>query len=560
MRKADIKDEIVRCGRDPIHFINEYVKIRHPVRGLIPFKTFMYQDRTLEAFLTKRHNVILKPRQMGFTELTAAFVCWLILFHRDISVLCMATKSDTAKNLVKRVRTALKHVPKWLMLADINADNKLSLELTNGSFVKSSSKSADAGRSEALSLLVVDEAAHIKGFDEIWTGIKPTVTAGGRIIMLSTPLGMGNVFHTTYEEAEKGQNGFNPIVVHWWEHPDYGKDAHIDPEKKKMTSSWFENETKGLSVKQIAQEYENAFLASGDTFFEATEIAFVMGEVAQPHTSELAGELRLFSPPDPTKKYLITMDGATGDGADTSAFHVFEVETMEQVCEFQGKLKAKEFAAVGCDVGMRYNQALMVVENNAVGLAILEHIHMRAYPNLWYSKKGAKLGKDRLGDVGPAGYNAMTSDYMPGLNTTGMNRSVMLNKLEELIRLRKVHFHSERFRKEMETFIWNNGRPEARHGRTDDLIMAAAIGVWVRENHFGDFYSTPDMTRAMLAAMKVVRTNNVQIQGASKNPDHVPGRMMGSFATQRNPYVLELGDGKRIDYAAEFGMYIPRKG
>lgn len=560
MRKADVKAEIIRCGRDPIYFINNYVKIRHPVRGLILFKTFEYQNRTLEAFLTKRHNVILKPRQMGFTELTAAFICWLILFHRDISVLCMATKSDTAKNLVKRVRTALNHIPKWLLLAQISADNKLSLELTNGSFVKSSSKSSDAGRSEALSLLVIDEAAHIKGFDEIWTGIKPTVTAGGRIIMLSTPLGMGNVFEQTYHGAEAGTNGFNPIIVNWWEHPEYGAGAYVDPETGKMTSPWFKNETKGLSVKQIAQEYENAFLASGDTFFEAAQISFVLTEQMQPIERELGGELWIWRRPDSTKRYIITMDGATGNGADTSAFHIFEVDSMEQCAEYQGKLKPREFARIGCEYGRKYNNALMVVENNAVGLAIIEHIHIDNYPNIWYTRKGAKLGKDQIGDVGPAGYNAMPGDFIPGLNTSSANRIIMLNKLEELVRLQQVHFRSERLRKEMETFVWNNGRPEARSGKTDDLIMAAAIGAWIRENHYGNFYTAPDMIQAMVSAMKLERTNNAQIAGASKNPEHAPIRTLGNFATFRNPYVVQLADGKRINFAAALGMFVPRRG
>lgn len=557
MRKASVKEEILRCGRDPAYFINKYVKIRHPTRGLIPFKTFEYQNRTIECFHKKRFNVILKPRQMGFTEITSAFIVWLILFHPDASVLCLSTKAETAKNVIRRVRTALKNIPKWLLISDIETDNKTSIELKNGSWVKSVAKSADAGRSEALTLLVVDEAAHIEGFDEIWTGIKPTVSAGGRIIMLSTPNGVGNVFHKVYEEAETKANDFNPIRVEWYEHPEHITDLSIDPKTGRHTSSWFKKETKGFSERQVAQEYECEFLASGDTFF-TVELMGIVAAGLLPNWDDSKG-LQVYKEPTAGAQYIMGVDCATGKGADDGAAHVFEVQSMEQVAEFNQKMMPNDFASTICTLGHKYNQALMVVENNAVGLAVLEHVKLLAYPNLFYSKKGAKAG-DRLGDPGNASEGSMGSDYIHGVMTLGANRPFMLSKLEELVRLKAVHFHSPRFLSEMKTFIWNNGRPEARSGKHDDLIMAAALAVFVRDNFYGGVYNTPDLTKAMLGAMKLDRTVNTQVHGASKNPDHVPVRSLGVFNNPARPYMMQMPNGRYVDLMAEMGMFIPRKG
>ncbi len=557
MRKASVKEEILRCGRDPVYFINKYVKIRHPTRGLIPFKTFEYQNRTLGFFHKKRFNVILKPRQMGFTEITSAFIVWLILFHPDASVLCLSTKAETAKNVIRRVRTALKNVPKWLLISDIQTDNKTSIELNNGSWVKSVAKSADAGRSEALTLLVIDEAAHIEGFDEIWTGIKPTVSAGGRIIMLSTPNGVGNVFHKVYEEALSGATDFNPIRVEWWEHPEHISDLSVDPRTGKKTSSWFRKETKGFSERQIAQEFECEFLASGDTFFTTELMAMVQAGLI-PNIGLEKG-LQIYADPVQGARYIMGVDCATGKGEDDGAAHVFEIESMDQVAEFSMKMMPNDFAAHVCQLGAKYNCALMVVENNAVGLAVIEHIKLLAYPNFFYSKKGAKAG-DRLGDPGNAAEGSMSGDYVHGIMTLGPNRPFMLAKLEELIRLGAMHFHSPRFLSEMQTFIWNNGRPEARHGKHDDLIMAAALAVIVRDNLYGGVYNTPDLTKAMLGAMHIGRTVNTQIHGASKNPEHVPVKSLGVFNTPPRPYVMQLPNGRYIDLMAEMGMFTPRKG
>lgn len=556
MRKSAVKDEIIRCAQDPVYFINKYVRIRHPQRGLIPFKTFPYQDRTIEAFLRKRFNVILKARQMGFTEIVSAFIVWLILFHPNQSVLCLATKSDTAKQVVRRVRTSLKKIPSWLLIADITTDNKTSIELANGSFVRSISKSADAGRSEALSLLVVDEAAHIEGFDTIWTGIRPTISAGGRIIMLSTPLGVGNVFHKTYDDAVNRVNDFNPICTMWYEHPEHISDLRLDEATGRYTSSWFRSETKGMSAREIAQEYECAFLASGDTFFTAELMGWV-SEMVSPESNHDEG-LHIFSQPVPGASYIMGVDSATGKAFDRCAFHICDVQTMEQVAEYNARIEPNGFAEECDRVGRMYNNALMVVENNSVGLAVLEHIKLRGYPNLFYSRKGAKAG-DRIGDAGSAVPGSMGPHYNHGVSTQGTNRSFMLNKLEELVRTRSMIIRSVRFRTEMETFVWNNGRPEARSGRRDDLIMAMAFLVWIRDNIYGGIYNSQGLIAAMVSSMKVARSNNVQIPGASKNPEHVPSRSLGTFATGPNPYVHRLPNGRTIDLMAEMGMYAPRR-
>lgn len=557
MRKASVKEEILRCGRDPDYFIDKYVKIRHPTRGLIPFRTFDYQKRTVSFFHKKRFNVILKPRQMGFTEITSAFIVWLILFHPDASVLCLSTKAETAKNVIRRVRTALKNVPKWLLISDIQTDNKTSIELSNGSWVKSVAKSADAGRSEALTLLVIDEAAHIEGFDEIWTGLKPTVSAGGRIIMLSTPNGVGNVYHRIYEEALSGTNDFNPIRVEWYEHPEHISDLTIDPKSGKHTSSWFRKETKGLSAREIAQEYECEFLASGDTFFTVELMALVQAGLLPDFGLDKG--LQIFKDPVKGAQYVMGVDCATGKGADDGAAVVFEVVSMEQVAELNQKMMPNEFATKICELGLLFNNALMVIENNAVGLAIIEHVKLAAYPNLFYSKKGVKAG-DRLGDAGNASEGSMSSNYVHGIMTLGPNRPFMLSKLEELIRLGAIKMHSQRFLGEMQTFIWNNGRPEARSGKHDDLIMAAALAAFVRDNLWGGVYNTPDLTKAMINAMHVVKPVNTQIHGASKSPDHVPIRAMGVFNTPQKPYVMQMPNGRYVDLMAEMGMFIPRKG
>ena len=95
-------------------------------------------------------------------------------FRNDKNILVLATKQDTAKNLVTKIRVMHSNLPGWLRQTCIE-DNKLSLRYKNGSQVKAVSSSEDSGRSEALSLLVLDEAAFIDKIDTMGTSSTNTI-------------------------------------------------------------------------------------------------------------------------------------------------------------------------------------------------------------------------------------------------------------------------------------------------------------------------------------------------------------------------------------------------
>ena len=151
LTKKQITKEVIKCGKDPSYFINNYAKISHPLKGLIPFKLYDYQEELITDYEDYRFNVILKARQLGISTITAAYVAWLMMFHRDKNILVMATKYNTAANLVKKVKSIVKNLPDWVRISEVSIDNRNSFELTNGSQIKASTTSPDAGRSEALS-------------------------------------------------------------------------------------------------------------------------------------------------------------------------------------------------------------------------------------------------------------------------------------------------------------------------------------------------------------------------------------------------------------------------
>ena len=163
-----------------------------------------------------------------------------MIFNSDYNVLVIATKQDVAKNLVTKVRVMHELLPGWLKGGSLE-DNKLSLRLHNGSQIKAIASSPDAGRSEALSLLIFDEAAFIDDIDEIWVAAQSTLSTGGACIALSTPNGVGNWFHKMWVEGESGANGFNCINLHWTVHPE-------------RNQQWRDEQTRILGAKGASQE------------------------------------------------------------------------------------------------------------------------------------------------------------------------------------------------------------------------------------------------------------------------------------------------------------------
>lgn len=162
---------------------------------------------------------------MGISTLCAMFALHQMLFRENFKVLVIATKTDVARNLIKKVQVMYDNLPSWLKnLANIANNNKLQLQFTNGSEIKAVSSKPDSARSEAISLLILDEAAHMPDATEIWTSAQSTLATGGNAIILSTPNGVGNLFHQLWQKAEQGSNDgigrMNPIKLKWDLHPD----------------------------------------------------------------------------------------------------------------------------------------------------------------------------------------------------------------------------------------------------------------------------------------------------------------------------------------------------
>jgi len=523
--KTAIKREYSKCVSDPVHFMRKYCTIQHPKRGKIKFDLYDFQENMLNEFKEHRYNIMLKSRQLGISTLTAGYSLWLMLFNSDKNILCIAKDKDTAKNLVTKVRVMYAGLPQWLK-TKVTEDNKLSLVFNNGSQIKAVAATQEAGRSEALSLLILDEAAFIEYADSIWTAAQQTLATGGDCICLSTPNGVGNWFHRQWVDAVDGNNDFHTLKLHWSVHPE-------------RNQAWRDDQDRVLGPTKAAQECDADFLTSGESVVDPQILQWYKeGMVCEPmERAGLDKNLWIWDYPDYSKEYMVVADVARGDGTDFSATQVFEVEDMKQVAEYKGQLGTTDYGNFLIELATKYNDALLVVENNNIGWATIQTIIDRGYKNLFYMSKDLQV-VDVEHQMVSNKYRNQDKNMVPGFSTTVKTRPLIIAKMEEYTREKMVKIKSPRLIEELFTFIYHNSKPEAMQGYNDDLVMSYSIALWVRDTALRLKTDKDNHQRALMDSM-------LNMNG---NTDFSSGFQFGKAGgPKENPYEMDLRNGEKED-------------
>jgi len=454
--------EFKKCKADPEYFITNYIKVIHPVRGLVPFDLYPFQKKILTDLQGNRFNILRKFRQAGCTTIASGWALWTVVFQKHKTAVILSKGDAESTEVLERIKLMYEELPTW-MKPGIAEDNKHTMRLENGSLIKSRASGKQAGRSLAGSILIIDEAAFIDNIDTIWAAVYPIISTGGKAFVLSTVNGVGNWYHSTYLKAVAGESSFNAIDIKWQEHPEYHRNPgyeHLYAEMEKNgvnVDDWVATTKSNMPVKQWLQEYESSFLGTGETFVDGSILKRLLDGVNDDYSINYNNKMRVWEEPQPQYEYIIGVDIAMGRDRDNSAFQVINTYTGNQAAEFySNKTPINEFAKIVCDIGWIYNTAQVIPERNTIGNNLIDWMfNVYEYDNIWTDDK---------------------CDF--GLQVTNRNREELLTRLEEYIRNNKVKINSKRTMDELLTFIiTEGGRIEADKGKHDDLIMSLAVAI-----------------------------------------------------------------------------------
>jgi len=470
--------EYLKCKKSFEYFVQRYILLELPGedRLMTPYNK---QLELIDLIERKRHALILKSRQTGFSTIVQAYTAWLVNFHDNVVVGIISKDGAEATDFARFIRGMVEKLPNFLkppkgaLGRGFSKKTERSFILTNGSKVYVATVNPNAPnktlRGKAITFLIVDEAAFINHLDDAWTSIVPALSTNQMLakkngvpygtVIVSTPnktVGPGQWFFKRYMRSISGEGMFIPFVVHWKMIDELAN----DPDWYKTQCEFFDNDKK-----KIAQELELKFLPAEGAFFESETLEAVQESVQKPleKLKLFNGEAWCFQKPLPGVHYIMGVDTAPEHGEDKSAITIWEYETMDQVWEYRGKLKVMEFIEVVKAAASLYDGTI-VIESNSYGNQVIEHVNNSNYSTRMYKEK---RGVDT---------------QVPGLSTTAKSRPLMIDALYSYVTQFPETVKSERLALELTSLVSKtNGRIEADSGCHDDLAFSAALCYYVRK-------------------------------------------------------------------------------
>jgi len=447
-------EEYKKCMVDPAYFARTYCKIINIDKGLVPFNLYPYQEKMFKQFNENRFNIVLACRQSGKSVSVSIYLLWYALFHADKTIAILANKGMTAREMLARITLALENLPFFLQ-PGCRALNKGSISFSNNSRIIAAATSGNSIRGQSISLLYIDEFSFVNDADTFYTSTYPVISSGkkSQVIITSTMNGVGNLFYRLWQGAVQGANEYKPFRVDWWDVP--GRDE-----------KWKQETIANTSQAQFDQEYNNHAIGSTDTLIAAEHLLALKASIP----IETIRNVKIYQKPIEGHRYVVTVDVCKGRGQDYSTLTVTDlsVRPFEQVATFRDNLISPLiFPDLIVGVAKRFNEALIVIENNDVGQVVCNGVYYdMEYENTFVERSGVKGGI--------------------GVTMTKRVKKVGCSFLKDLIEGKKLTIHDSDAILELSTFAAHGDSYQAEGNNHDDLVMNLVMLAWFLTTPFAE--------------------------------------------------------------------------
>ena len=533
LKKANVAQEWTKegleeysiCMKDPIYFIQKYVRIISLDEGLISFKLYDFQKEMVGTFHNNRFTICKLPRQSGKSTTIIAYLLHYILFNPTVNIAILANKAAVARDLLGRLQLAYEQLPKWLQQG-VMSWNKGSLELENGSKILASSTSASAVRGGSYNIIFLDEFAYVPAnvAEQFFSSVYPTISAGTttKVIIVSTPHGM-NMFYKLWVDAENERNSYVPIEVHWSEIP--GRDA-----------AWKEETIKNTSQSQFNSEFECEFLGSIDTLITPARLR----TLAYKDPIQSNAGLDLYEKPKENHTYVLTADVSRGTSNDYSAFIVFDVTEMPYkiVAKYRdNEIKPLIFPSKIYDVARAFNQSFVLIEINDIGEQVANAMQF----DLEYDNMIMASMRGRAGQVMGGGFSGGRAQL--GVRTTKSVKKTGCSNLKQLVEDSKLIVEDYDCINELSTFIVKGHSFEADEGCTDDLVACMFLFAWATDQTYFKELTDVDIRATMMREQQDALEQDMAPFGfvITGLEDENIGEMVDEYGTKWSPIVRDHG-------------------
>lgn len=449
-------------------------------------------QRKYSAERTAR-DVVLKPRQVGFTTLEQArdIYHFLTVPGARVVVTCQSlTEHDPLKVLSKNYRVMFDSLERaglqlkfhtqsasnWVL-----ADRDASLRIVEAG--ASEAAAEKKGRAGTISRLHLTETAFYEYADETLNAMLecvPGTEHGSEIVNESTPNGATGFFYRQCKNAGSSLGAYRLHFFRWHDDSEYatplepGESISPQGEREEMLVArgisgaqlkWYRAKVQDKGQDKVDQEYpsdsETCFLVSGRGFFDRQTTARLFNSAREPIKRRDHDRVLVWVPPVGGRKYVIAADTSEGTGGDSSGAVVRDVETTELCAALLGQYTPWQLAEALNKLGLEYNEALIAVERNNHGHSVLQALEReQSYPRIYYHVDGKA-----------------------GWLTSSVTRPTMLDALEDAHRKGLWSTPHKETLDQFHVFIVSpTGKPQAASGEHDDMVIAEAICWQVRSS------------------------------------------------------------------------------
>lgn len=257
-------------------YIEDNFKIVNKEGQVVPFLLnkiqlrYLFEDRT-------HQDIILKARQQGFSsEILALFTVDFLETPYSRSVV-VADIDDNSIEMLDKVKFYIgswedKHKQKVRL--KYNSRNELFNEGNGARYSIGTAQNTEFGRSKTITNLHLSEAAFYRYLMKIITGAGQALTPTGHFVIETTANGY-NEFKDLWDESEMGTNNFKPL---FYKASDFYDQEFLDKKKRDL---------KEMFSQEYPETSDDAFLSSGEMFFDKLALKIYQSEVIQPLTEGL---------------------------------------------------------------------------------------------------------------------------------------------------------------------------------------------------------------------------------------------------------------------------------
>lgn len=452
--------ELVQWLKDPKFYLENFCKIKSKEGGMIPFVINNAQKDIFNTMKNSSRTMVLKARQIGFSTAITGWLYHKAITTPGINVALVGYNSDLVAELLDKVKTFISTTPEQFRpTIQYNSKYEISFPVMQSKIIVLPS-SENVGRGYTIHYALLTEFSAWDKAEEKMASIENSVPLSGKIIIETTPRGVGNMFHRMWMAQD---NGYAKKEYGWW--------WHYTEEEIELIRARMNN------PRLFAQEYGLEFLSTGRNVFDLDVIKEMRKhilEVGDEYVDEASKQtrrvrewegLRVYREPDSSKMYVAGVDVAEGvTGGDYSVVHIWDRTTGEEVAMYRGHMSADKFGEKLNMWGRFFNNALMVVEINNHGLTTVTILKQLLYPQMYFR---------------PSKFDAIGTEWSSrlGWKTTKVTRPLMIDDLAQAMRDKVLIPHSAEFYDETVTFVYDDGNNMvAQDGYHDDCIFAAAIG------------------------------------------------------------------------------------